>query len=495
MSTHRPPRSTPALLTIVHALGVVLLGFFRPTTVHADTASVVATANAFKATLSSAQVSTLQISYTAGNAEQWTNLPGTRNGLRLGTLSSTQLAAALTLVQTALSDTGYTLFSEIRAADDQLAQQAGGYGSGNYYLVFCGEPATTSPWLLQVLGHHLAYNITYNGTYVSATPQFDGTEPPYWTSNGVTHAPLEAQRAAVAALADAIQADGAVASAARLSGTFTDVVHGSNGTNGRDTNFPQVYPTGTTGRGVLYTALSDTQKALVLDAIEAWVSDPETSVGQALLDRYELDAQLAETYVGYGVGTSGTASFPAQPSGTGTQHSYLRIDGPRVWIEFVVQQGVVYPTNVHYHTVWRDKVADYGAEFGQASTYDPGSTSTGVATVTVATDGIALAEGGGKGKVVFTRAGGDSTAALTVGYSLAGTATNGADYGTKAGDALSGSITIPAGASTAKLKIYAFADGVTEGTEKIKLTLAASSTGAYTVGSPAKVKLQIVDAP
>ena len=313
------------------AVAAALLSAFPIGKLRADTASVVDAANAFKATLSSSQVSTLQIAYTAAHAEAWTNLPGTRNGLQLGTLSTAQLNAALALVKEALSDAGYSTFGEIRLADDVLAKSASGYGSGDYYIVFTGTPSTTSPWLLQILGHHLAYNITYNGASVDATPVFLGTEPPNYTdSSGVYHAPLDTQRAAVAALADSVQASSTLASAAKLSGTFTDVVHGSNGTNGRDTNFPQVYPTGTTGRGVAYSALSAAQQSLVRNIIEAYVNTQKSDIAAALLVRYESDAQLAQTYVGLGLGTSGTASFPAQPSGLTTQHSYLRVDGPRV---------------------------------------------------------------------------------------------------------------------------------------------------------------------
>jgi Protein of unknown function (DUF3500) len=36
---------------------------------------------------------------------------------------------------------------------------------------------------------------------------------------------------------------------------------------------------------------------------------------------------------------------------------YVRIDGPRVWTEFCCQG------DDHYHTNWRDRVTDYGAEF------------------------------------------------------------------------------------------------------------------------------------
>ena len=51
---------------------------------------------------------------------------------------------------------------------------------------------------------------------------------------------------------------------------------------------------------------------------------------------YESDEALNETYVGYAGATD-----------LSTQGSYVRIDGPRVWIEATVQGGVVYKNVVH----------------------------------------------------------------------------------------------------------------------------------------------------
>jgi uncharacterized protein DUF3500 len=42
----------------------------------------------------------------------------------------------------------------------------------------------------------------------------------------------------------------------------------------------------------------------------------------------------------------------------------VRIDGPRIWMEFVVQPAVAKPTENHYHALWRDKLSDYGGEIG-----------------------------------------------------------------------------------------------------------------------------------
>ncbi|WP_338758865.1 DUF3500 domain-containing protein [Massilia sp. METH4] len=407
----------------------------------ANTAAVVNAANAFLATLTAQQKTvatdatsstTVLFDYSLANANQWTNLPGNRHGLRLNgsALNSEQLAAANAVIAKALSATGIALLGELRAADQVLAtaqangtgtgmpggtgmpptgtfptdgtgtpmagtfppdgagtpptgtgggMAAMGYGSDLYSIAFVGTPSKTSPWILQVIGHHLAYNITYNASKVSATPAFIGVEPPDWsvaadgtvtvTNNastaGYAHAPMERQRAAMYNLAEAIHADSTASAAAKLAGTFTDVLMGASGNS--DGNYKSlVYPT--SGRGLQYPAMNDTQKAYVRAAIEAWVNTQAADVAAALLGEYLSDEALADTYVAYGVGQNGTkADFSAYPNAKAVpldaQHSYMRIDGPRVWIEFVVQQGVVYGTNVHYHTIWRDKTADYGGSF------------------------------------------------------------------------------------------------------------------------------------
>ncbi|MCE9612044.1 MAG: PKD domain-containing protein [Chthoniobacter sp.] len=85
----------------------------------------------------------------------------------------------------------------------------------------------------------------------------------------------------------------------------------------------------------------------------------------------------------------------------------------------------------------------------------------------------AFSEASGTGKFWISRTGA-TTAALTVNYTLAGTATNGADY-----NLLSGVATIPAAASGVSVDIIPINDTTTEGTESIVLTLAP---GTYGIG-------------
>jgi hypothetical protein len=297
------------------------------------------------------------------NIQQWSNLPTSfipRNGLAIGDMSADAQTAAVTLVGVAAGATGATLFAEIRAADQWLVTdghaQSNSYGDGLYYVAFVGTPSTSAPWMLQIAGHHLAYNFTYNGACTSATPLFDGVEPTTWTDgSNVAHAPLEAQRAASVAVIAAISSD----PASLLSGTYSDVVNGPTNQNGKgDTRYPSglTYPTGTTGRGVLVGSLAASDQALVKTAIEAWVKNVADPISAALLAEYESDTAFAQTYVAY----SGAADLTAK-------NAYFRIDGPRVWIEYTIQGGIVYPSRVHYHTLWRDKASDYGAEFRDAA--------------------------------------------------------------------------------------------------------------------------------
>ncbi len=91
----------------------------------------------------------------------------------------------------------------------------------------------------------------------------------------------------------------------------------------------------------------------------------------------------------------------------------------------------------------------------------------------------------GKVKVVRT---GDTSAALTVHYKLAGTAKGGVDYKT-----LGGSVTIPAGAAQAKIKIKPIDNTAHDGTRVIKLKLKLATDGSYSLGTAATAKIKIID--
>ncbi|WP_432536281.1 DUF3500 domain-containing protein [Kineococcus arenarius] len=368
-----------------------------------DVQAVADAANAFIASLDDDQAALAVLEMTEENATAWSNLPcgqECRGGVPLADLSEDQQALAEELLEAATGsgEAGYQQIEEIRAADDYLneLQETGqgggpgsgtmptgmptgmptdgampsgmptgmptdgtrpsgmptggampggggggdGYGSGLYDLAILGTPGADGTWMLHFGGHHLAVNFTYaDGEVSGASPYFVGVEPLTWTADdGTTYAPLQEMADSVKAVTASLSEE--ELAQAQLTETFSDVLVGP----GEDGQFPE------TQSGVKVGDLTDEQKQLVLAAIRSWVGIVDDAVAEDLMATYE--SELDDTYVSWSGGTELT------------EHAdYVRIDGPSVWIEFVCQNGIVLSDQIHYHTVYRDKVRDYGGEF------------------------------------------------------------------------------------------------------------------------------------
>src|SRR6266542_1806326 len=117
---------------------------------------------------------------------------------------------------------------------------------------------------------------------------------------------------------------------------------------------------------------------------------------------------------------------------------------------------------------------------------NPGGQPPPLPTVTVAaSDANASEAGPDPGTLTISRSG-STDSGLTVSYSLGGTAANGSDYAT-----LSGSVSIPAGSSSATVTVNPVNDTAVEGNETVVLTLSADA--AYTIGSPNSATVTIAD--
>jgi hypothetical protein len=332
-------------------------------------ANVVDAGEAFLATLSDEQRATAQIELTPRLAVRWTNFPGgsnVRNGVFFRDLKPEQVEAALNVARIALGEEGFSRYQEVRAADDAFAKGRGGRGPGgpaqkkagggppqkkggggaaqkkgggggmnfgamNYMIAFLGKPSKTTPWILQLGGHHLAINIYYKGTTGAATPYHVAAQPTVWKDDqGKTHEPLAPMREALQGLLISLTPE--QSKQAKLEARFNDVYVGP----GKDGKFPA------RSEGVPVSELSDASKDFVKKAIAAWTGD--SPQGAEYRKLYEAD--LDKVKVSY----SGTTNLS-------DRGDYVRIDGPRVWIEFATQGSD------HVHTIWRDRLTDYGAEF------------------------------------------------------------------------------------------------------------------------------------
>jgi hypothetical protein len=311
----------------------------------ANTAEVVAAVKAFLATLDATELDKVGYDFSENQARQtWSNYPTTtvpREGIVLSDLTAGQQKAAAAVLQVALSPAGAQQDADIQKADDELnrlgGQGADGFGAlKDYYIAVYGQPSATQPFMVQFGGHHLARNLTYNGDKVSETPQFVGSEPTSFASGGTTVAPVKAESTAMFATFASLTA-GQKSAAKLSSGTYDDLLMGPGQDSGQ---FPA-------SEGLLVSDLNDSQRKLVTQAIEAYVGDLADPAAGKLLAKYE--SEYSQTRIAWSNNT-----------GPSDESSYLRIDGPSVWIEFVNTRSRSTP-DIHYHSVYRDKTNDYGS--------------------------------------------------------------------------------------------------------------------------------------
>ena len=105
----------------------------------------------------------------------------------------------------------------------------------------------------------------------------------------------------------------------------------------------------------------------------------------------------------------------------------------------------------------------------------------------IATDPVA-SETGKVAKITFIRPADQATAALTIGYALAGSAMNGTDIQT-----LPGTLTLPAGVVVTNLLVQAITDSIPEGNKVLTLTLQPGP--GYSVGALSNCVVRVLDVP
>ena len=304
----------------------------------------------------------------------WSNLPPgaisfSRPGITLSNLTTaSQVAAFNALAKAVLSTAGYADFQGVLAADDYLGytKNANGYGADLYHVAFVGTPSQTGAWTLMLGGHHMAFNINFNGACSYPTPHHIGVEPRTsftanshtsynWYDSG-TYTVLADKAAAMLAVFTGL--DSTSLSSAFLTGqTFSDILIGPVEANTGSytavtTKFNAI--ASASNRGVLVSSLTTAQQALVTAAIAQYTGDYDSTTAARLLADYE--AGYASTYVAW---ANAAGTYSSSGPDVSTNATYMRIDGPRVWIEIAVQNGIVISSQTHYHMMFRDKTYDY----------------------------------------------------------------------------------------------------------------------------------------
>src|SRR4030095_14578285 len=315
------------------------------------TAKAVTAADAFLKMLEPAERAKTAFTFNSPQKTNWSNLPSgiyQRNSLRLGDLSPEKRSAAMAVLAAALSADGYKKVNDIMNGDDVLRGTGGGqtggraggpgrggrggiaFGKDEYYIAILGAPSSSTPWMIQFGGHHLAINVTLVGRDNVLTPSLPAAQPARYLLNGQTIRPVGQENDKAFALMATLTAD--QRRQAILNYRVSDLVLGA-GEDGKT-----IQP-----EGILATALNANQQAMLLDVAHEWVGILNDEGGAARMA--EIRSNLARTYFAWSGATENGGL------------AYFRIQGPTVHIEYAPQQGDL----DHIHTIYRDPTNDYGA--------------------------------------------------------------------------------------------------------------------------------------
>jgi hypothetical protein len=300
---------------------------------------IVIAAQSFLKTLDDAGRAKVQFPFGSAQKTGWSNLPSgifARQGLRMGDLTAAQRAAVMSLLQTSLSTGGYRKVIDIIRGDEVLRKQGGGggkvvFGEDEYYLAFLGVPSTTTPWMLQFGGHHLAINLTLAGSQAGMTPSLPAAQPAKYSFEGKEIRPLGDENDKAFALINALGA--AERDQAILDSPVSDLVLGP----GQDGKVIQP-------EGVRASALSSAQQTMLIELVREWTGIMHDSFAEPRMA--EIRANLPQTYFAW-----------SGPTTNGSM-AYFRIQGPTVVIEYAPQKSVD-----HIHSIYRDPTNDYGAKY------------------------------------------------------------------------------------------------------------------------------------
>jgi len=322
---------------------------------------------------------------------RWFYTPTDHGGLTLNQQRPAQQRAAMRLVASGLSTTGYVTVALTMGLENVLDHAEGftasfdrdrGRDPGMYYLRVFGEPGGSRPWAWRFGGHHVSLNyLVADGLLASATPCFMGADPASSPLlGGLVHRPLgkveDLARELVSSLPDELAAravllpkappDLVTANRSRVAGgdryiPLTGIWRGPRFLDPAEQERIQAASDAIDAaagfgesdhRAVEYTAspkglpaaeLDDGQRALLRALLGTYFG--RVPDGVSPLGRYH-GTVLDAVHVAW----AGSLK-PGQPS-------YYRIQGPDLLIEWDnTQRGAN-----HAHSVWRDPSRDFGLD-------------------------------------------------------------------------------------------------------------------------------------
>jgi len=166
----------------ITADGIVRPGLFPVHKTGVSLEPILRAARDFLATLDLRQQRQVSFNIQSDVWRSWSNVHPflMRHGLGLHELTAAQREAALALVSSALSASGFETARNVMKLNEHACELTGlteEYSEWYYWLSILGTPSAFEPWGWQFDGHHLIINCFILGDQLVLTPQFMGSEP------------------------------------------------------------------------------------------------------------------------------------------------------------------------------------------------------------------------------------------------------------------------------------------------------------------------------
>jgi hypothetical protein len=143
-------------------------------------AAMKSAADDFLSSLDDAKREKAVFPFAGDERENFRFTPQTRSGLPLKEMDEAQNAAAMKLLEAALSEKGKLKATQIITLEGVLAEMEKNpeyRDAGKYYVSIFGKPGDEKGWGWKFEGHHLALNYTIVGKQVAVTPSFFAANP------------------------------------------------------------------------------------------------------------------------------------------------------------------------------------------------------------------------------------------------------------------------------------------------------------------------------
>lgn len=294
-------------------------------------------ADAFLGSLDDAKRAKAVFPFAGDERENFKFTPRERTGLPLKEMSEAQNAAAMKLLEAALSEKGKLKATQIITLEGVLREMEKNpdyRDPGKYYVSVFGKPGDVKGWGWKFEGHHLALNYSVVGDKVSVTPSFFAANPAE-----VRQGEHKGLRVLAAEEDLAMTLVNVLLESGKKEVLFSDKAPGEilTAENRKATALDPV--------GITAAEMTAEQKKALRGLISEYVSRHRKDLAEADLKKIEA-AGFDKIRFGWAGGTKRGEAW------------YYRVQGPTFLMEAANTQN----NANHIHATWRDFEGDFGRD-------------------------------------------------------------------------------------------------------------------------------------